>query len=75
VKLRITLKSPDAIHDSIEQAIEAELPDDLVKEERKLAADELRGEIEEAIQKWIAYREYLTVEIDIDAGTAVVCAQ
>lgn len=75
MKFRVTMKDPDTLHDSIVEAVEAELKtiaglDDGDREaltgKRQVAAADVCG-------RWFKYSEYLTVEIDTDAGTAVVC--
>jgi hypothetical protein len=57
MKLKITLKDPDGVYESIKNAV-----------------DSTDFEfIEEQCKPWIKYGEYVTIEIDTDAGTATVC--
>ena len=64
MKFRITFKSPDAVSDSIEEAIEAFEPmeDNLVTKE----------DIEYFVSKWVTHSEYITIEFDTEAKTAIV---
>ena len=72
MKIRITMKDPDGVYDSIQRVVDMALPEGLPEN----ACDGLkrlrRGLAEEAASKWIEYGEYITVEIDTDANTCVV---
>ena len=60
MKIKITLKSPDAVYDSL---VNAGLdPQDL----------DMKPEVNEAIKKFVEYLEYVTIEIDTDTSTARV---
>ena len=59
-KVRITFKSPDAVWDSLEEA--GIPPNDL---------DEM-PEVKRSIEKYVEYMEYVTIEIDLDTGEAIV---
>ena len=82
MKIKIILKSPDAVNDSVRSAVEDQYRNEHNKHDEYLDDDEW-VEINERVNalfngplhKWIAYREYVTIEIDTDAGTARVCEQ
>jgi hypothetical protein len=75
MKFKVTMKDPDTLSDAIEEAVE----DDLVKvegltdEDREALFDTRRERASELAAKWFKYGEYLTVEIDTEAKTATVC--
>ncbi len=77
MKIRVTMKNPDTLHDAIADAAK-EFIDSLAyaekfDEEEKAHLIESRKERWAAIaKKWFQYGEYLTVEIDADAETCVV---
>lgn len=56
MKIRLTFKTPDVV-DSVLQAY---------------ADEDVRAEIQAAARKWVDFDEYLTVELDTQAGTCVV---
>jgi hypothetical protein len=67
MKLKITLKDPDALNDEIENAVIHEYP--------CVGADirsEKIEEIEVLTRKWFKYGEYVTIEIDTETGTAKI---
>lgn len=74
MKLRITLKDPDGISDSIVDAASksikqvTDLSDDEMDELFDARHELYRG----IIGKWVRYGEYVTIEIDTVANTAVV---
>lgn len=59
MKFRITMKDPDGVFESIEDAVKADLPD-------------RHYEYEQMIKPWFRFSEYITVEIDTEAKTCVV---
>lgn len=75
MKFRITMKDPDGVHESIVDAAKltpaevAAIPEfvDVV------AAEAHRREaLTRAAHPWVEHGEYITIEIDTDARTAVV---
>jgi hypothetical protein len=60
-KIRITFKSPDGVSDSLEDAgyDQNDLPED----------------VENVVEKFIKWSEYVTIELDPETGTAVVIEQ
>lgn len=75
MKIRLTLKDPDGVYDSISEFLE----NNTSEEEQKLPEDELetmlynrRNQVDDACGKWIEFGEYVTVEVDMATGLAVV---
>lgn len=77
MKIQITMKDPDTLHDAIREAVEEELS--LIPSITDVERDELlEGRCErlnEIASKWFKYGEYLTVELDSDANTCAVIPQ
>jgi len=76
MKIQLHLKDPDGVGNAIDEAARAEaarakaaVPDLDIED---AAEDAARDNIVEAIKRWVAYQEYVTIEIDTVAGTAVV---
>lgn len=73
MKIRITLKSPDALEDQVNRAIADAMPADAPDDD---ATDELHETLKlsvwKRLERWISYKEYVTIEFDLDAGTAIV---
>lgn len=67
MKIRVTMKSPDALSDAISDCISNNFAD-LDKFEKADKRDELYSACSHVFQ----YGEYLTVEIDTETGDAVV---
>lgn len=73
MKIKVTMKDPDTLGDAIDRAVGesvAAISNDV--DERNALADVRREKVGEIAAKWFEYGEYLTVEIDTDAGTCVV---
>jgi hypothetical protein len=75
MKINVMLKDPDGVYDSIEQAVEASLPDGLSAREKAALAEARREETSEALRKWIEHGEYVSIEFDTEAMTATVVAK
>lgn len=76
MKFRVTMKDPDGVQDSLDdaaltRATELASPE-MDADERKSLVESSRTKVGEAISKWFEYGEYLTVEIDTEAKTCVV---
>lgn len=74
MKVRITLKDPDTMHDAVDEAAKRlEKPDGIDADEWahicEQRADKAKGIIAE---RWMPYSEYLVVEFDTEAMTATV---
>lgn len=74
MKIRVTLKDPDTLHDSASEAFNAlPKPDGVSAAEWALLRESRRDEAVSAISSgWMQYGEYLTVEFDLVAKTARV---
>lgn len=71
MKVTITFKDPDAVSDAIDDAIERmPKPEGLADDEWQEITERRRDAL--SLKPHILYGEYCTVEIDTDAGTAVV---
>ena len=78
MKLKITLKDPDGVYDSMQSAARESvsrvgLAEGLSNIEVDTLVYSRHEKIAEQCRQWIRYGEYVTIEIDTDAGTAVVC--
>ena len=74
MKIKITVKDPDGVYDSINATVKnsvasiAGLDDD----EREEMEESRAESVGEKLSKWIEYGEYITVEFDTETGTAIV---
>lgn len=73
MKLKITLKDPDGVYESIKDAAFSTTGDTEKLGNSELEAETRREQLEEQCKPWIKCGEYVTIEIDTDAGTATVC--
>ena len=72
MKFKVQMKDPDTLQDAIADAIKAcEFPG-LTGEEAEAVREIRREDIGNLCAKWFGYGEYLTVEIDTEAGTCIV---
>lgn len=81
MKIRVTMKTPDALDETIREVIRSKMASEI---DDGRNANELLSNIDESIleqhiyeigvlcQKWFRYGECLTVEIDTEAQTCVV---
>lgn len=72
MKFKVSMKDPDTLHDAITDAIKEMKFPDLSGDEAELVRDKRNEEVSALCSKWFEYGEYLTVEIDTDAGTCTV---
>lgn len=74
MKHRITFKDPDAPYKAIRDAARDELKKitGLSDDERESLEENRHGKLSELCSEWIEYGEYVTIEIDTEAKTAVV---
>lgn len=74
MKFRVTFKDPDGPLDCIEDAAKgwAATIEGLSDKERKSIAESRQDYLNDFAGKWLRYGEYVTIEFDTDAGTAVV---
>lgn len=77
MKFKVTMKDPDTLGDAVSDAVADDLKkvEGLTDYERDILQDTRRDEVMAVVAKWFEYGEYLTVEIDTDAGTAIVCSK
>jgi hypothetical protein len=66
-KLVITFKDPDGVFEAIKQYV-----DDTYKNSDELTKLALEFDTERELKKWIEYGEYVSIEFDLDEGTAEV---
>lgn len=76
MKIVVTLKDPDTLHDAVEDAFNATgKPEGVSVGEWSDIRDARAAEVRQRITTlWMPFGEYLTVEFDTDAGTATVAA-
>ena len=73
MKFRVTMKDPDTLGDAIKEAVEGDVKFLVDDPDEQSALIEVRQEkVSEICKEWFKWGEYLTVEIDTEAGTAVV---
>ena len=75
MKIKITFKDPDGVYDAITDAVKDQLRniEGITEDERETMEESRREGMNELLSKWIEYSEYITIEFDTEAGTAVVC--
>jgi hypothetical protein len=75
MKFRIQLKDPDGFFDGVADAVDESMKSvDLHEDERDAVREQRRERVNSALEKWVEYSEYVTLEFDTDAGTAAVVA-
>lgn len=74
MKFRVTMKDPDTLNDAIEEAVKAALAaiQGIDEDERETLLENRADAARSIASRWFKYSEYLTVEIDTEADTAVV---
>lgn len=77
MKFKLQRKDPDGVYESVQEAVGQEVAQiqGLSQAERKELTSRRVMETFERLQRWVAGGEYLTLEVDIEAGTAVVLEQ
>jgi predicted nucleotide-binding protein (sugar kinase/HSP70/actin superfamily) len=72
MKVNITLKNPDAVYESVREAVKDQISSiEGIDEEEREELEESRIEaVNEKLSKWIEYNEYVRLEFDTEAGTA-----
>ena len=75
MKIKITFKDPDGVYDRISDVVIDQLRniEGITDDERETMEESRREGMNELLSKWIEYSEYITIEFDAEAGTAVVC--
>jgi hypothetical protein len=74
MKFTITFKNPDAVCDSLNDAACNSIAgmEDLSEEEQECLVELRIDKLSKFVSKWITYSEYITIEFDTKAGTAIV---
>lgn len=72
MKVTITFKDPDAVFDAARDAAMSSMPDGLSADERLMLERSRTNRICGQLSAWVRHGEYLTVEFDLEAGTARV---
>ncbi len=73
--LRITMKDPDGVWESIDNAIRSAVRADclpLTEDEQEELVESRREKVSQSLRAWLDYLEYVTIEVDTDANTARV---
>lgn len=70
--LRVSLKDPDGFSEAIDEAVRESLAGLEDEDERDTLEDLRREKTEAALEKWVRYSEYVTLEFDLANGTARV---
>lgn len=74
MKFRVTMKDPDGVFDCVTEAVKESLKsvEGISDDEREALEEERTESVQGVMKRWFEYSEYLTVEVDTDAGTCVV---
>lgn len=75
MKFLVTMKDPDVMHDAIEDAVKDSLSGVQDREEREALAQVRAEKLRKLCSRWFEHGEYLTVEVDTEAGTCTVVCQ
>ena len=72
MKIVMTFKNPDAVFEAIRDAVRKNLPDGLTESEKESLEESRIEDADKALETWIKYSEYVTVEFDLEANAARV---
>ncbi len=74
MKFRVTMKDPDGVYDSLDEAAKeaADAVQGIDDDERESVQEMKREKLAEFAGKWLEYGEYAEIEFDTEAGTAVL---
>lgn len=76
MKFRITFKDPDGFNNGVREAAKDSFSGLPLKDYELEEAVDLRVEaVKNMLGKWVKWEEYITIEFDPQAGTAVVVPQ
>lgn len=74
MKIRMMFKDPDTVFEAIRDAVKESVDAlNLNEREAKLLCEARLETVSNELGKWIEFGEYVTVEFDTEAKTAVVC--
>lgn len=71
MKVRVTMKTPDAYDEAVDEAVEWEVSS-LEKASSDDIEDEIRERTKKVLDKFFRWQEYIDVEIDTETGEAKV---
>jgi len=74
MKLKLTTKDPDGVCEMIREAAENQVREmeGLDDDESESLIESRYKKIDEQLEKWIKYSEYIFIEFDTELGTATV---
>lgn len=72
MKFTVTMKDPDGVYESIEDAVNEIRVGGLSPEELDAVREKRREKTHHLCKRWFEYGEYLRVEIDTEAQTCTV---
>lgn len=73
MKFRVTLKDPDGFSEGVDDALDGSIRLTGLDEDEQEALKQHREEkLWAVLNGWVDCREYVTLEFDTDAGTAIV---
>ena len=72
MKVKLFLKDPDGVYESVRDAAQETLPDGLSEEETESLLKSRTADMHEKLKNWVQWKEYVTVEIDTDTGETKV---
>ena len=71
--IKMTFKDPDGVFDSIRDSVRDSFEGmDLSEEELEMLVESRTESVSDKLSKWIKYGEYVYIEFDTEAETAVV---
>lgn len=73
MRFQVYIKDPDVFDEEIKEAVDKELSaSNLPKDEQEAIKPIRLHKLYNFIDKWVEYGEYITVEFDTEANTAIV---
>lgn len=73
MKFQVTMKDPDALHDACDDAAKEDVAKlGLEADEAEMLVENRAKKLRDFAGRWMRFDEYITVEFDTEAGTAVV---
>jgi len=72
MKVRIQIKDPDVLHESIHEALEDLKIEGVEEDELELIKEQRFDAALELCEKWFEYGEYFVLEVDTEKKTCIV---
>lgn len=74
MKFQVTLKDPDGFSNAVDEAVKESLSEleGLDEDEKEQLLDVRLEKTWEKLERFVEYQEYVTIEFDTEAGTAVL---